>query len=185
MEIPSVGFLSYKQHKGLPWWFRWWGICLPMQETQIQSLGQKDPLEEEMATHNFLPGEFHGQRSYSPWGHKQLDTTEQLTHTHNIKTFTQIYSAGDQVSFMKMEYSHEFTTRYSLLAIILLTAVFTNMPFSQCLEQSRHPINIPSGYTLPFTQHTPSLLCIHPELYCQVKCFFCLFCCPNRLLHLW
>ena len=47
-----------------------------MQETQIQSLGQKDPLEEEMATHNFLPGEFHGQRSYSPWGHKQLDTTE-------------------------------------------------------------------------------------------------------------
>ena len=30
----------------------------------------------------FLPGEFHGQRSlegYSPWGHKDLDTTEQLT----------------------------------------------------------------------------------------------------------
>ena len=31
----------------------------------------------------FLPGEFHGQRNlvgYSPWGHKELDTTEQLTH---------------------------------------------------------------------------------------------------------
>ena len=30
----------------------------------------------------FLPGEFHEQRSlvgYSPWGHKQLDKTEQLT----------------------------------------------------------------------------------------------------------
>ena len=30
----------------------------------------------------FLPREFHGQRSlagYSPWGHKELDTTEQLT----------------------------------------------------------------------------------------------------------
>ena len=29
----------------------------------------------------FLPGEFHGQRSlagYSPWGHKELDTTEQV-----------------------------------------------------------------------------------------------------------
>ena len=28
----------------------------------------------------FLPGEFHGQRSlvgYSPWGHKEVDTTEQ------------------------------------------------------------------------------------------------------------
>ena len=31
----------------------------------------------------FVPGEFHGQRSlvgYSPWGRKESDTTEQLTH---------------------------------------------------------------------------------------------------------
>jgi len=26
-------------------------ICLPMQETWVQSLGQEDPLEKEMATH--------------------------------------------------------------------------------------------------------------------------------------
>ena len=37
----------------------------------------------------FLPGKFHGQRSlagYSPWGHKELDMTEQLTFNpvHNI-----------------------------------------------------------------------------------------------------
>jgi len=41
-----------------------------MRETQVQSLGQEDPLEEEMApTPVFLPGESHGQRSlvgYSP-----------------------------------------------------------------------------------------------------------------------
>ena len=37
----------------------------------------------------FLPGEFHAQRrlgvgavGYCPWGHKELDTTKQLTHTH-------------------------------------------------------------------------------------------------------
>ena len=33
----------------------------------------------------FLPGEFHGQRSlagYCPWGCKESDMTEQLTHTH-------------------------------------------------------------------------------------------------------
>ena len=39
-------------------------------ETQVQSLGQEDPLEEGMATHSsILPGESHGQRSlagYSP-----------------------------------------------------------------------------------------------------------------------
>ena len=37
-----------------------------------------------METPVFLPGEFHGQKSlagYSPWGHKELDTTEQL-HFH-------------------------------------------------------------------------------------------------------
>ena len=39
----------------------------------------------------FLPGEFHGQRSlmgYSPWSHKELNTTEQLTHTHMYNTHT-------------------------------------------------------------------------------------------------
>ena len=50
-----------------------------MQKTQVQSLGQEDPLEKEMATHSsILAWEFHGQRSlvdYSPWGHKELDMT--------------------------------------------------------------------------------------------------------------
>ena len=53
-----------------------------MQETQVQSLGQEEPLEKGMATTPvFSPGKFHGQRSlvgYSP--RKELDTTEQLTH---------------------------------------------------------------------------------------------------------
>ena len=55
-----------------------------MQEMWVRSLGQEDPLEKEMATHSgFLPGKSHGQRSlvgYSPWGHKESDTTERLTH---------------------------------------------------------------------------------------------------------
>ena len=35
-----------------------------MQETWVQSLGQEDPLEEDMATHSVvLPGKSHGQRS--------------------------------------------------------------------------------------------------------------------------
>ena len=51
-----------------------------MQEMQVQSPGWEVPLENGMATTPvFLPGEFHGQRNlagYSPWGRKQLDTTE-------------------------------------------------------------------------------------------------------------
>ena len=42
---------------------------------------------EWLPTPALLPGEFHGQRrlaGYNPWGHEELDTTEQLTlNTHN------------------------------------------------------------------------------------------------------
>ena len=55
-----------------------------MQETHVQSLGWEDLLEKEMQPIPvFLSGAFHGQRSlagYSPWGHKESDTTERLTH---------------------------------------------------------------------------------------------------------
>ena len=50
------------------------------QQTQIQSLGWEDPLEEGMATPPVcLPGEPHGLRSlegYSPWSCKESDMTE-------------------------------------------------------------------------------------------------------------
>ena len=56
-----------------------------MQENWVQSLGQKDLLEEEMATTPvFLPEKSHGQRSlagYSLWGHKRL--------RHNLATKSQ------------------------------------------------------------------------------------------------
>ena len=52
------------------------------QETGVQSLGWEDLLEKEMEpTPVFLPGKSYGRRSligYSPWGHKESDTTEQL-----------------------------------------------------------------------------------------------------------
>ena len=51
---------------------RWWASLVAqmvknpsaMQESQVPSLGQEDPLEEGIANHSiFLPGESHGQRS--------------------------------------------------------------------------------------------------------------------------
>ena len=46
-----------------------------MRETWVQSLGWEDPLEKGTATHSSIlawkiPG------LYSPWGHKESDTTE-------------------------------------------------------------------------------------------------------------
>ena len=46
--------------KGLPWWLSQSRICLRcrrppvMQETQVRSLGQEDPLEKEMVTHSSI-----------------------------------------------------------------------------------------------------------------------------------
>ena len=37
---------------GFSRWLRWYRIHLSIQETQVQSLGQEDLLEEEMATHS-------------------------------------------------------------------------------------------------------------------------------------
>ena len=52
------------------------------QETWVWSVGQEDPMEEEMAARsNILPWQSHGQRSLpgcNPEGHKGLDTTEPL-----------------------------------------------------------------------------------------------------------
>ena len=57
-----------------------------MRETQVQALGQEDPLEKGTATTLvFLPGESHGQKSlagYSPWGCKGSNMTEATEHTH-------------------------------------------------------------------------------------------------------
>ena len=70
-----------------------------MRVTQIQSLGWEDHPEKGMVpTPLFLPEEFHEQRSlagYRPWGHKDSDTTEQLTHAHtHIRDF---FSTKDTV----------------------------------------------------------------------------------------
>ena len=57
---------------------RWQRTRLPVQETQerwVPSLGQKNPLEEEMQpTPVYWPGEFHG--LFSPWGCKESDLTK-------------------------------------------------------------------------------------------------------------
>ena len=72
----QLGFPNGSVFKNLP-------AMQEPQETQVQSLGQEDPWRRAwQSTPVFLPGESHGQRSlvgYSPWGHKEPDTTE-VTH---------------------------------------------------------------------------------------------------------
>ena len=53
-----------------------------MRETRIRLLGQEDPLEKAMAIHSStlawkIPW-MEEPDSYSPWGHKESDSTERL-----------------------------------------------------------------------------------------------------------
>ena len=63
-----------------------------MLETRVQCLGQEDPLKGLPAHSVFLPGEFHGQKSWTSslvHGVTQSDKTERLTHTH---TYCKLYT---------------------------------------------------------------------------------------------
>ena len=60
-----------------------------MWETWVQSLGWEDPWRRAwQLTPVFLPGKSHGRRSlasYSLWGHKESDMTEQLSTAQHRK----------------------------------------------------------------------------------------------------
>ena len=61
-----------------------------IRETRVQSLGREDLLEKELATHSgTLAWKIPWTEEpvgYSPWRHKDLDTTEQLHFTSSYET---------------------------------------------------------------------------------------------------
>ena len=73
-----------------------------------------------------MPRESHGQRNtagYSPRGHKELDTTEQLTQTHTYYT----YKVTD-LSFLKtkplLSYIRHVNSRDSYVTKILIMKIY-------------------------------------------------------------
>ena len=63
--------------RGFPWWLNWLKNLHAMWDTWVRSLGWEDSLETGKATHSSILA----WRILwtSPWGHKELDTTEQLS----------------------------------------------------------------------------------------------------------
>ena len=78
-------YMQVVQENGIPWWLRQNRICLQCRRHRFDPWVGKYPWRRKwQPTPLFLPGESLGQRSltgYSPWGPKELDTTEQL-HFH-------------------------------------------------------------------------------------------------------
>ena len=69
-----MGFCGGSVVKSLP-------AMQEIKEMWVQSLGQEDPLEEEMATHSSILAWRIPWMGYCPWGHKESDTTEVTEHS--------------------------------------------------------------------------------------------------------
>ena len=115
-----------------------------MRETLVQSLGWEDPLEKEMTIYSGTlawkipwtekPG------SHSPWGHKELDTTQrELDFTSHLLTWDFIFQCHIFLPFH---------TVYGVLKARILT--WFVIPFSsgpRFVRTVHHDLSILSGPT--------------------------------------
>ena len=109
-----------------------------MRETRVRSLGRRDPLEKEMATHSStLAWKPHGWRSlvgYSPRGCKESDTTERLhIHVHS-KQLKCLWNLSVFLTNYKLSFGHHYAALlrgmlnacHFVLHLITLSAVAKN-----------------------------------------------------------
>ena len=123
-KCPSLVFSDNWKYtkKGLPWWLRWYRICLQCRRPEFNPWVRKSLWRREwQPTPVFLPGESHGQRSlpgYSPWGCKESDTTRWLTHTHtHTHTHTQLESSEYVLQILANNWFLEPDSLDSILAL--------------------------------------------------------------------
>ena len=141
--IPGLG-RSTGEGIGHPLQYSWASLVaqlvenLPaMWETWVWSLCQKDPLEKEKATHSsILAGEFHG--LYSPWGHKESDTTERLSLSFLICRTVLMGSFGTRFPFDLAEHFLELCWSFRLFLSNLpsLSVPFTGIRLELWLEDT-------------------------------------------------
>ena len=94
-----------------------------MQETWVQSLGWEDPLEKGAATLSSIlawriPWTVELGRLYSPWGHKELYTTDLLSHTHT-HTHTQFSMRHCSVTKLRLKKGLRAVTNAGLVNRLL------------------------------------------------------------------
>ena len=84
----------------LPWWLSGKEFVCQCRRCRVDPWVRKIPCRRKwQPTPVFLPGQSHGQRSleaYSPWGQKELDTTERLSNSFLIYLLMQIIWSRDK-----------------------------------------------------------------------------------------
>ena len=121
--------LHFGWSSGLPWWLRRLSICLQCGRPGFDPWVGEIPWRRKwQSTPVLLPGKSHGQRSlvgYSPWGHKESDTTERLYLTWVIVGSQTGPGAWDQRAqqcfylFLSASFSHFLQQLFQTLIIHL------------------------------------------------------------------
>ena len=86
-----------------------------MQENWVRSLGWEDPLQKGKATHSSSILAWRMPWLYSPWGRKELDTTEQLSlhsETCSQKIFLEIHKENFKEQVKSLDLSNFQTYTY-------------------------------------------------------------------------
>ena len=99
-----------------------------MQETWVWSLVRKIPWRRKrLPAPVFLPGEFRRQRNlagYSPWGHKESDTTERLILWHTSIKYLLVHPLSNPPKFFSHVYSKiSWKCFYSSIFLFVLNSV--------------------------------------------------------------
>ena len=131
-----------------------------MQETWVASLGRKDPLEKEMATHSRIlawriPTDRGAWQGDSPCGHKESDTTGAT----NIFTFT--FSSVQLLSHVRLpatpctaarQASLSITNSRSLLKLMSIESVMPSSHLILCRPLLLLPPVPPASGSFPMSQ---------------------------------
>ena len=95
-------------------------------ETLVQSLGQEDPWRRKwQPTPVFLPGKSNGWRSvvgYSPWGRKELDTTERF----HFLSFLYTLSFAD-CSLASLDFFLKLDPSLGIFVLVVFSAFLNNL----------------------------------------------------------
>ena len=98
LSLSREPLYSSKIISGLPWWLSGKESACQCRGLEFSPWSRKIPWRRKwQPTPVFLPRKSHGQRSlvgYSPWGCKEPDVTERLTHTHTAHEHNTLLVAG-------------------------------------------------------------------------------------------
>ena len=103
----------------------------------------------------FLPGKSHGQRTlvgYSPWGHKESDTTERL-HIHSFISSVQSFSCAQRFATPMGCSTLGFPVYHQLLDLVQIHVHQVDDAI-----QPSHPLSFPSPPAFSLSRHYESVL---------------------------